>query len=517
MGAGAGSGWSNNPPVDLTKTYAAMTLYVDASAGNDGNTGLASGAGGALATLGAALAKVPLRLGHDVTISVAAGTYTESNVVYFIPTAGGNLNITGSSWTAVTPATGIASGTFDASFAGTTYTNTCKATGAGWTASDLVGKFCKITSGTRSGQYFPIASNNAADLDLSMNCANSGFQSQTFEIVEPAAVFARSGSTSYILSVSGESGKASTLTASTLTGFCTIENIKFNTTGSPAASVVVESSVGNVRLKQCTMNTALPSGSPFRWGIAATGQGVIKDSFILASTNGATAINPGNLTSFSVDGLVVKGPGGGAGSAFSTSTDYLKASVSGNGLYVYNCGSAFSLVGGILRSVLTTAASGRLLLRNCTTGIACTGGNTQIYLASNVSNIEINTCTDGLKTTAGSTLNSGGLANSGTVSASLNGVIIKNCTDAIDLQTSHNQVSIAGAAIDTNSAWGVNMAGSKYAGYNQVMTSGTTAMSSNTSGDFTLDGTTATSLATLQGDADKTIVDATWFNRLAEP
>ncbi|MCD9026060.1 hypothetical protein [Cohnella silvisoli] len=65
--------WVNNN--SLVATTASITLYVDAVNGNDGNTGLAAGAGNALQSISAALAKVPKILKHTVTINVAAGTY----------------------------------------------------------------------------------------------------------------------------------------------------------------------------------------------------------------------------------------------------------------------------------------------------------------------------------------------------------------------------------------------------------------------------------------------------------
>lgn len=58
--------------------YAARTYFVDVTLGNDANTGLVAGAGGALQTIQAAINKVHglFLNGFDVTIQLAAGTYT---------------------------------------------------------------------------------------------------------------------------------------------------------------------------------------------------------------------------------------------------------------------------------------------------------------------------------------------------------------------------------------------------------------------------------------------------------
>lgn len=75
----ANTAWINGN--SLTATTAAMTLYVDAVNGNDSNSGTAAGAGNALATINAAINKVPKIIRHNVTINVAAGTYSGDMIV----------------------------------------------------------------------------------------------------------------------------------------------------------------------------------------------------------------------------------------------------------------------------------------------------------------------------------------------------------------------------------------------------------------------------------------------------
>jgi hypothetical protein len=96
------------------------------------------------------------------------------------------------------------------------------------------------------------------------------------------------------------------------------------------------------------------------------------------------------------------------------------------------------------------------------------------------------------------------------------GTTFDSCAIGFDLQTSHNVVDLTSATITNSTTWGVQMVGNKLSAFNQVITTSGTSMSGNTSGDFTLDGTTATSIADLRADPDKSIVDSDLFNRLAE-
>jgi hypothetical protein len=57
-------------------TIADITYYVNNASGNDGNSGLASGAG-AFATIGKAISMIPQIVNHTVTINIADGTYQE--------------------------------------------------------------------------------------------------------------------------------------------------------------------------------------------------------------------------------------------------------------------------------------------------------------------------------------------------------------------------------------------------------------------------------------------------------
>lgn len=95
------------------------------------------------ATIQAAIDALPrlLRKDDNVTIAVAPGSYAGFDMRSYV----GNVSIFGSMQTAVL-ATGPSSGTVTSAT-----TKTLTVTGAGWTASNLVGKLVRITAGTGAG------------------------------------------------------------------------------------------------------------------------------------------------------------------------------------------------------------------------------------------------------------------------------------------------------------------------------------------------------------------------------
>lgn len=150
-------------------TTGALTLYVD-PLGNDANAGMSPGASACL-TIRGALSKVPKRIRHAVTVSIAAGTYEGFAVQGFtieLPEDSARaayLDIVADMQLA-TLATGTSSGTATGGSggSGTTY-GTLIDSGQSWTSNDLVGKFVEITvSGlTRA---FPISANDATSLTV---------------------------------------------------------------------------------------------------------------------------------------------------------------------------------------------------------------------------------------------------------------------------------------------------------------------------------------------------------------
>lgn len=174
-------------------TTADMTLYVDTATGNDLNTGLV---GFPTKTIQAAVNKVPKDVYHNVTINVAAGTYAENLLIDLNVKDLKAFTIQGSSWTAVTPATGPASGTFTSNNG----INQLVLAGATWTVDDLKGKMLKITSGAKSGNYYPIASNTATAVDVGGDASAIG--NANFEFATPAAIITK-GAGPYSVTVVG--------------------------------------------------------------------------------------------------------------------------------------------------------------------------------------------------------------------------------------------------------------------------------------------------------------------------
>ena len=145
------------------QTYSTLTLYVDPT-GSDSNPCTASGTS-ACATLAGAMAKVPSKVRHNVTINVAAGTYSEAlNVRGFTIDVGVTFSVTGV-MSNVTPATGTGSGTATSGTGGTSASPASLTDSSQtWTVDDLRGKFVTFTSGSLNGNSFPIVSNTATTL-----------------------------------------------------------------------------------------------------------------------------------------------------------------------------------------------------------------------------------------------------------------------------------------------------------------------------------------------------------------
>ena len=118
---------------------------------------------------------------QNVTVQVAAGTYSGATLKGL--NGGGSITIEGT-WSAVTPTTGVQSGTAGA---GTTPTALKKPTAAAnWTASDLDGNFVRILSGGGAGGVRPIISTSTDTLTIhSLGGLDS---TSVFEIVTPGTI-----------------------------------------------------------------------------------------------------------------------------------------------------------------------------------------------------------------------------------------------------------------------------------------------------------------------------------------
>ena len=141
MGGIGGSGGSSS--LTQTVTTGEVTIAVTSS-GTDRSEVISSGDNTAspFLTVQSAIDALPSILKHDVTIRIGSGTFAGFSAEGF--QGGGALRIAGS-FSAATLTTGVTSGTGGA---GTTSTVLAKpAAAANWTASDMRGKYLRITSG----------------------------------------------------------------------------------------------------------------------------------------------------------------------------------------------------------------------------------------------------------------------------------------------------------------------------------------------------------------------------------
>jgi len=172
------------------ETTAALTLYVDPVLGADIGACTAAGAA-ACKTVAGALALVPARVKHNVTVNLASGTYTDATIKVegFNIDNGVTLTLQGAQ-IAFTVATGASTGTLTGVTAGSTSTTRATVVDSGqtWTTNDLRGRFFRTTSGAGTSTYYPIISNTATDIVLATNSSNVAV-SNTYEIITPGAIF----------------------------------------------------------------------------------------------------------------------------------------------------------------------------------------------------------------------------------------------------------------------------------------------------------------------------------------
>lgn len=189
-------------------TTGVVTLYVD-PAGNDAK--LCQGTGtAACKTLAGALAKLPPNLKHNVTINVAAGTYTLTSTTAidgFWMAEGVSLTIQGStSYTTFTPPSGNAGGTVTSFAAQVFPTSRATITDSGqslpaaptgsagsMTANQLAmrGRFICFTSGPQSGNRFVVMGTGGTTIELNKTSFTGGNPAagNTYSLCTPSTVF----------------------------------------------------------------------------------------------------------------------------------------------------------------------------------------------------------------------------------------------------------------------------------------------------------------------------------------
>jgi hypothetical protein len=166
-------------------SHAAMTLYVDPTGTDDSAHGWASGTN-AYATINYALSQVPPLYGGNVTINIAAGTYTENVVIRGkTPTGAYSLTLQGALTeqlsTTMTGGGNAANGT-------STQAAVTKSL-AGWTANAYSMMLCQFTSGSNNGVYRVIESNTTTNLTLvGRKLPATPTNGDSFKILSHAAV-----------------------------------------------------------------------------------------------------------------------------------------------------------------------------------------------------------------------------------------------------------------------------------------------------------------------------------------
>lgn len=155
------------------KTTGASNWFVDSATGSDANN--CQTANSPCATLLGVSSRLPAVLHDPVTITLANGSYAGGwfSDLHFDPTSAstGAYVVLVGSLVAYTPATGTATGTASSAtqcVAATPPSSPASLTDTGqaWTTDNLRGQLIEITSGTGSGQFFPIQANTAQSVSI---------------------------------------------------------------------------------------------------------------------------------------------------------------------------------------------------------------------------------------------------------------------------------------------------------------------------------------------------------------
>lgn len=487
---------ASNPPFTSTGP---LTLYV-ATTGDDANNGLATTT--PLRNITTALKKVPflVQTGHPAVINVAAGTYDE-RIDCPALTLLDNVSVVGAAMTPTTPGTGVAEGTFDASFGTQAFPHRAVLTGAGWTVGGLTGGwFIEILSGANTGAYYPVVNNTATTLDLPFPCNSGGFnmQSVQFRLVKPSVIVQRTTLNEVALNANapmrGETSGVSTATSA----YLIFENITFNRTAAMTTGLVRALNGAFLRFKNC----AFLDGSSGGILVTATNGTILRMDDCLTYRpglrNNTNLLNLANSTllanRYGAHGgnfAVFAGSGSSAtitnGFAYAQDTSFATASgsrTSLNGVGVDASQASLAVAEGSTLSTVNCQLKNSLAV-GVMLGFQSAGSSLATASVSgasaNLSSTTIDACPTGIAVGANSTVN---LNTTTTVS---------NCT-----------------------TYGVNLAGTLRSGHNIVVTNPSTVMTGNTA-DFTLNnGTTTLSLTALRALSPKASTDATFFNRLVE-
>lgn len=475
----ANDGWTGL----ASSTTAPMDIYV-ATTGSD----TASGKVGApLATVTEALNRVPLHVRHEVTIHVAAGTYSGAVVVpSFVLQS--NVVISGADMVATTPGAGIASGTFDASFGSPPYPHRFTVAGAGWTAGALIGGwFVEIMGGPLLGNLYPIVYNDTAMLILAFpQDGTHDLASCAFRLVRPSVTFSRTGSGDVVRAINSAAGGDGASSAD----FCCVvfDGIVFQS--SAASQRLLRVRDANVFTRNCVFKDHATGG-----GILVSSlRGVLKMTDCLTFRDAVRTGDTVHVSRIASNGIMTRHGAYGGGTAVAingaTTTVGTGPTVS-EGCFLANAtgvsvdyADAVTLVG--------------LAVAEALTGVSVT----------DTALVQLTECVFSASESNGVVLTrSAAVLNDTTVDGSGDCGVQMYAQSALRIEDGVNTIS--------NNSWGVHMAPTVGSGLSYCQANAELVMG-NADGDFVVDGSTAVDLAALRALTPKAVTDATYLNRLVQ-
>lgn len=354
----------------------ATTAPIDLFISTTGSDSASCSDAGPCATINGALRKLPKTLNHNVTVSLAAGTYTfaETQLVDgFVMADGVTLTIQGSStWTAWTPASGTSSGTLTG-FSAIAFPNRAIFTDSAQTwpaatptgtaaALGIRGRFVCMSSGSQSGNKFPISAASPTTLEVSRTSFTGGNPAigNAYQVCTPSTII---------------TGAVTLLKVASGTGIVSIADLSFEPAAPNIQTITLGASTGGraggfaVNFNRVRART-FPTGGGT--GIVLTAAGnysvALTDSAFLASTqveggNDSTAVVAGastgaiGSTRFSLTDVYLRG----VRTAFSTVHSLLVL----NGVTIDSENVTANVVWSLNNSVATSVVN---VLLNCYSG-----------------------------------------------------------------------------------------------------------------------------------------------------
>jgi hypothetical protein len=483
-----------------TSTVRDLDLWVDATVGSDANDG---GINSPLRTLSAVVYKIPIRVRHSVTIHVNPGIYDERLDLLFLMTGEGSVTFIGEQWRAYSPSNGIRSGTFDSNFGAQRVPNTATCATGGWNVDELKGKFVRITTGPAAGAYLPLAGNAVTSLDFGMPADRStaggrDLRGQSFELVQPAAILSQQGASSHLGTVTGTVPTQGVTRDVNQPAPWNLPGVRFRNfqfdCGTAPFAVSCGSGMG-LQLASCSLEYSLGRGyalvgfeapmlraTDCYWGMRST----LPTSFGVLCDGGALRLN--NCIMNNGYRAVVAG----------------KTNVQISGLYQNQQD------GGLDIWNATALCSPNIVLRGQPTAVNLYDASAIWFAPDAGCGFISNASREGITIRQSEVV--GG---SGNV-VSLRNIAIDACGTGLRIEGPHNVVYIRSSTIRDSLRWGINLGGNRSARLNSVSVDSVTTMSGNQSGDFSLDGTSATSLAALRAATGREIVDPGRLSSLFE-